>query len=167
MGLFDALTGWLTELASDTERAGKVVAAQARAVSLRGDVRRTERELGAAALVLVARGETLHPDLAQEVEALRGAQAALEAKEREIGELRAASSAGAGGGGDRESGGAGDAGTTVSTGAATVTYRASAVPAASAAPVLAPAPMPEEAPSAEAQAEDAGAEPPGATATGA
>ena len=57
MGFFDALKEKANAVASDAGRAGKVTAAQARAVVLQSDVRKAERELGHVAFDLIERGE--------------------------------------------------------------------------------------------------------------
>jgi hypothetical protein len=88
MGLFDTVKAKAGELAADAERAGKVAAAQARLVTLQGDVRRAERELGQAAFALMEQGEPLHPDLEDAAVTLAEARRALAEKEREIAELR-------------------------------------------------------------------------------
>ena len=68
MGFFDTVKDKAGALAADTQRAGKVTAAQARLVVLQNDLRRAERELGHAAFALAERGELDHPDLAHAVE---------------------------------------------------------------------------------------------------
>lgn len=88
MGLFDTVKAKAGELAADAERAGKVAAAQARLVTLQGDVRRAERELGQATFALLEQGEPLHPDLEATSVTLAEALRALTDKEREIAELR-------------------------------------------------------------------------------
>ncbi len=88
MGLFDTVKAKAGELAADAERAGKVAAAQARAVALQNDVRRAERELGRAAYDLMEQGERPHTDLDASVEAVAAAREALAQNEREIAELR-------------------------------------------------------------------------------
>ena len=68
MGFFDTVKDKAGALAADTQRAGKVTAAQARLVVLQNDLRRAERELGHAAFVLAERGELDHAELAHAVE---------------------------------------------------------------------------------------------------
>ncbi len=52
MGFFDAVKDKAGALAADTQRAGKVTAAQARLVVLQNDLKKAERELGHAAFAL-------------------------------------------------------------------------------------------------------------------
>ena len=98
MGLFDTVKAKAGELAADAERAGKVTAAQARLVTLQGDLRKAERELGQTAFALVELGEPLHPDLEAAVAAVREAHDALREREREIAELRGGAESSAPGG---------------------------------------------------------------------
>ena len=88
MGFFDTVKGKAGALAADTERAGKVTAAQARLVVLQNDLKKAERELGHAAYALAERGELDHPDLAHAIERLRATTAEVHAKEAEIAALR-------------------------------------------------------------------------------
>ena len=88
MGFFDTVKDKAGALAADTQRAGKVTAAQARLVVLQNDLRKAERELGHAAFALAERGELDHPDLAHAVERLRATTAEVRAKEAEIAALR-------------------------------------------------------------------------------
>ena len=102
MGFFDAVKDKASALAADTQRAGKVTAAQARLVVLQNDLRKAERELGHAAFALAERGELDHPDLAHAVERLRATSSEVRAKEAEISALRG-ETAGASGHGDGRS----------------------------------------------------------------
>ncbi len=88
MGFFDTVKDKAGALAADTQRAGKVTAAQARLVVLQNDLRKAERELGHAAFALAERGELDHPDLAHAVERLRATASEVRAKEAEISALR-------------------------------------------------------------------------------
>ena len=88
MGFFDTVKDKAGALAADTQRAGKVTAAQARLVVLQNDLRKAERELGHAAFALAERGELDHPDLAHAVERLRATSSEVRAKEGEISALR-------------------------------------------------------------------------------
>ena len=88
MGFFDTVKDKAGALAADTERAGKVTAAQARLVVLQNDLKKAERELGHAAFALAERGELDHPDLAHAVERLRATMAEVHARESEIATLR-------------------------------------------------------------------------------
>ncbi len=88
MGFFDTVKDKAGALAADTQRAGKVTAAQARLVVLQNDLRKAERELGHAAFALAERGELDHPDLAHAVERLRATSSEVRAKEAEISTLR-------------------------------------------------------------------------------
>jgi hypothetical protein len=88
MGFFDAVKDKAGALAADTQRAGKVTAAQARLVVLQSDLKKAERELGHAAFALAERGEIAHPDLAPAVERLRSTSAEVRSKEAEIAALR-------------------------------------------------------------------------------
>ncbi len=88
MGFFDTVKDKAGALAADTQRAGKVTAAQARLVVLQNDLKKAERELGHAAFALAERGELDHPDLAHAVERLRATSAEVRAKEAEIAALR-------------------------------------------------------------------------------
>jgi len=93
MGLIDTVKAKAGELAADAERAGRVAAAQTRLVSLQGDLRRAERELGQTAYALTGLGELRHPDLEATVAAVAQARAAVDETEREIGVLRSRSAA--------------------------------------------------------------------------
>ena len=88
MGFFDTVKDKAGALAADTQRAGKVTAAQARLVVLQNDLKKAERELGHAAFALAERGELDHPDLAHAVERLRATMAEVRGKEAEIAALR-------------------------------------------------------------------------------
>ena len=88
MGFFDAVKEKAVALAADTQRAGKVTAAQARLVVLQNDLKKAERELGHAAFALAERGELDHPDLAPAVEQLRATSAEVRSKEAGIAALR-------------------------------------------------------------------------------
>lgn len=88
MGFFDTVKAKAGDLAADAERASKVAAIQARMAVLQQDLKKAERELGQAAFSLVERGELSHPELALAIDGVRGAQAAIDAKEAEIAQLR-------------------------------------------------------------------------------
>ena len=88
MGFFDTVKDKAGALAADTQRAGKVTAAQARLVVLQNDLKKAERELGHAAFALAERGELDHPDLAHAIERLRATMAEVHGKEAEIAALR-------------------------------------------------------------------------------
>ena len=88
MGFFDTVKDKAGALAADTQRAGKVTAAQARLVVLQNDLRKAERELGHAAFVLAERGELDHPGLAHIVDRLHATAAEVQAREAEIAALR-------------------------------------------------------------------------------
>jgi hypothetical protein len=94
MGLFDTVKLKANALAADAERAGKVTAAQARAVVLQNDIRKAERELGHSAFSLIESGEIAHPDLEATVARLREARQVLKNKEAEIAGLRRGAEAG-------------------------------------------------------------------------
>jgi len=89
MGFFDALKEKANAVASDAGRAGKVTAAQARAVVLQSDVRKAERELGHVAFDLIERGELEPAGMAEVAARLREAHRALTDKDAEIAAIRA------------------------------------------------------------------------------
>ena len=89
MGFFDTVKSKAGDLAADAERAGRVTAAQGKIAVLQQDLKKAERELGQKAFALAARGELDHPELAPAIERVRAAQGAIDAKEAEIGGLRA------------------------------------------------------------------------------
>jgi hypothetical protein len=88
MGFFDTVKDKAGALAADTQRAGKVTAAQARLVVLQNDLKKAERELGHAAFALAERGELSHPDLEHALARLRATMAEVHGKEAEIASLR-------------------------------------------------------------------------------
>jgi len=88
MGFFDTVKDKAGALAADTQRAGKVTAAQARLAVLQNDLRKAERELGHAAFAVAERGELEHPDLAHAVARVRATTSEVRAKEAEISALR-------------------------------------------------------------------------------
>ena len=88
MGFFDTVKAKAGDFAADAERASKVAAIQARIAVLQQDLKKAERELGQATFSLVERGELSHPELALAVDGVRAAQAAIDAKETEIAQLR-------------------------------------------------------------------------------
>ncbi len=90
MGFLDTVKGTASSLAADAGRAGKVANAQVKLVSLQGDVRKAERDLGRAALRLADAGELDAELLAEELARLRAADEAMHAKEAEIAAIRAA-----------------------------------------------------------------------------
>lgn len=90
MGFFDTVKAKAGDLAADAERASKIAAIQARMAVMQQDLKKAERDLGQATFALIERGEITHPELATAVDEVRAAQAAIEAKEEEIAQLRAA-----------------------------------------------------------------------------
>ena len=88
MGFFDTVKDKAGALAADTQRAGKVTAAQARLVVLQNDLKKAERELGHATFALAERGEFSHPDLEHALARLRATMAEVHGKEAEIAALR-------------------------------------------------------------------------------
>jgi len=94
MGFLDSVKKTATNVASDAGKAGKVAQAQLKLKSLQGDVANAQKELGAIAYDLVARGAVSHVEMEAPVAKVREAQALVAEKEAEIAELRAQSGAG-------------------------------------------------------------------------
>lgn len=89
MGFLDDLKKAASSVASDAGKASKVAQAQIKLKSLQGDVADANKELGAVAYDLAARGAISHPELEGPIAKVREAQALVAQKEAEIAELRA------------------------------------------------------------------------------
>jgi hypothetical protein len=94
MGFLDNVKKAATNVASDAGKASKVAQAQLKLKSLQGDVAGAQKELGAIAYDLVARGAISHVEMEAPVAKVREAQALVAEKEAEIAELRAQTGAG-------------------------------------------------------------------------
>jgi hypothetical protein len=94
MGFLDNVKKAATNVASDAGKASKVAQAQLKLKSLQGDVAGAQKELGAIAYDLVARGAVSHVEMEAPVAKVREAQALVAEKEAEIAELRAQTNAG-------------------------------------------------------------------------
>jgi hypothetical protein len=94
MGFLDDLKKAATNVASDAGKASKIAQAQLKLKSLQGDVASAQKELGAVAYDLAARGAISHAELEAPLAKVREAQALVAEKEAEIAELRAQGSAG-------------------------------------------------------------------------
>ncbi len=101
MSLLDDMKQKAAGLAGDTQRVGKVTAAQVKLKSLQGNVESARRDLGAQTYALIKSGELSHPELEHAVAAVDAAQAAVDAKAAEIEALKK-SGAGAAPAGDAQ-----------------------------------------------------------------